>query len=363
MISRPTIAPADGTESGVSEVIGVVFLIGIVTVAVAVVAVLLFSQSLPTGIPNVNFMTGSDSNNNLYLTHNGGDSLAKGSFYVIVDGVRHDDYTISDGGTQWSLGKNLIISNIPSTSLHSVGVVYNQSGSGGGAIVLRTVNTTNLAIINNTVSPDVVAIATYPPKVSVPQLMQNITNYSIDYYRENATYISSGYIQFNVTAINSTLYTTSNTVPVQLVPGDVVKILPANSSAPPSYGFRVFGMGDQIWEINGEKVDMSITNRSTPLVYLGIPLNHTWITGYKDFQSTLTISTSPGHEYFTELAVNNYPSYAASQTFYSQIINGTSTKTIVISNIRPIRMGTFLLIYDRTRNSTYFAGNASYSVT
>lgn len=350
MQTIPRTRNTGGRDSGVSEVIGAILLISVVIAAVGIVGVVLFSQTTPQKIPNVNFMTGTDNSNRLYLYHNGGDSLVKGCFSVIVDGIVRDDYTISDGSNEWSLGKNLIIPGI-TTGSHSVAVIYNSTKT--GAVVLRS-GTANIVVpATPVINPDVIASATYPPVVSVPQLMQNLTNNSINYYRENGTIIQSGSLQFNVTGINSTMFTTSNTVPVPLNIGDTVNIAPDSVTQ----GMIVFGAGNQIWELTAEKATLTISNRSTPVTYTGA-INHTWITGYKDFRSTLVLSTAatPG-SYFTELAVNNYPTYAASQAFSSQIINGTSSKNIVISNVRPAATGLFVLQVNNKTKSTYFVGN------
>jgi FlaG/FlaF family flagellin (archaellin) len=345
-------------DSGVSEVIGVILLISVVVAAVAIIGVFLFSQSTPQEIPAINFMTGSDNSNRLYLFHNGGDSLTKGTFSVLVDGIVRNDYTISDGSNVWSLGTNLILSGVTSGS-HSVAIIYNNTGSGG--VLLRSGTSNVLVSATPIINPDVITGSTYPPIISVPQLMQNVTNNTINYYRENGTIIQGGYIQFNITAsgINSTIVTGNGLV--QLNSGDTVRITPDSVSQ----GMVVFGMGDQIWELISERALLTITNRtSNPSPYTGA-INHTWITSYKDLQSTLTLSTStPPGSYYTELALNNYPSYAKSQTFSSQVINRTSSNSIQISNVTPNSIGLFVLQFNNKTKSTYFVGSASgYTVT
>jgi hypothetical protein len=346
------------TTAGVSEIIGAILMISLVVMAVAIVGILLFSQTTPQKIPNINFMTGSDNNNRLYLYHNGGDSLALGAFSVMVDGGIRNDYSLSDGSNEWSLGKNLILTNVSSGS-HSIAIIYN--GTGSGAVVLRSASSSIIAA-TVTDNPDVRTLTTYPPVIDVTQLMQNVTNNTINYYRENGTIVQpGGYIQLNITAsgINSTIVTGNGLV--QLYPGDTVRITPDSVSQ----GMVVFGIGDQIWEMALEKAVLTITNRtSNPAPYSGA-INHSWITSYKDLQSTLILSTIPG-SYYTELAVNNYPSYAQSQTFSSQVFNRTSlsTNVIQINNVKPTTIGLFVLRFDNKTKSTYFVGSASgYTVT
>jgi len=348
------------TTAGVSEIIGAILMISLVVGAVAIISMFLFSQPTPQKIPNINFMTGYDASQSLlYIYHNGGDSLSPGSFSVVINGTPTNKYIISDYSSEWSLGKNLIVSGVPAGQ-NSVAIVYNTTG--GEGLVLRSAMSNIVVPVTPIINPDVITASTYPPVISVPQLMQNVTNNTINYYRENGTIIQSGgYIQFNITSsgINSTIVTGNGMV--QLNPGDTVKITPDSVAQ----GMTVFGMGDQIWELTSEKVVLTITNRtSNPAPYTGA-INHSWITSYKDLQSTLTLSTalSPG-SYYTELAVNNYPSYVKSQTFSSQVINRTSINTIQISNVKPTTIGLFVLQFNNKTKSTYFVGSASgYTVT
>ncbi|MDP3395129.1 MAG: type IV pilin N-terminal domain-containing protein, partial [Methanoregula sp.] len=121
------------TSSGVSETIGAILLVSIVAVLISVIGVILFSQPVPQQIPNLNFMTGTNSSKTtLYLFHNGGDSMNVGEFSVMLDGKPASSYCVEGGGSQWSLGKNLVVPITPSTMPQSVQLVYNSSGSTGG---------------------------------------------------------------------------------------------------------------------------------------------------------------------------------------------------------------------------------------
>jgi FlaG/FlaF family flagellin (archaellin) len=342
------------SDYGVSEVIGAILLISVVIVAVAIIGVFLLSQTTPQEVPHVNFMTGTDNNNHLYLFHNGGDNLVLGNFTVIIDGAVQStsNLTLPNGGNTWSLGQNLVISGVPSSSQHSIVLAYNTTG--GGAAVVGSGSASALVSSTPIINPDVITAATYPPVVSVPQLMENVTNNSINYYRENGTYIQ-GYIQFNISASNSNSTIVTRSGLVQLYPLDTVRIAPDSVSQ----GMTVFGIGDQFWELASDNATLTITNRSSnPLPYTGI-ITHSWITSYKNLQSTLVLATTSG-SYYTELAVNKYPSYAQSQTFSSQLINWTQSSTAVqINNVKPTTIGLFILRFDNKTKSTYFVGSAS----
>ncbi len=333
-------------------------MISLVVLAIAIISMLLFSQPTPQKIPNINFMTGSDNSNNLYLYHNGGDTLKQGDFSVLVDGTIKP-YTISGGGNEWSLGQNLILTGVPSGA-HNVAIIYNATGSGG--VVLRSASSSVIAA-SVTTNPDALSRTTYPPVISVSQLMQNMTNNSVNYYQEGGMQILSGSIQFNITKINSTIFYTpsaaSSPVMVPLAIGNNVAITPFVGSGF-SPGVRAFGIGDQIWELTAEKATLSITNRSGGDLNLGaVAINNTWVTGYKDLRSTLAISGSPG-TYNIELVVNRYPSDAKSQTFSSQIWNRTTTAvTTTINNVGPTTTGIFVLQHDNRTKSMYFVGSGT----
>jgi flagellin-like protein len=357
-------------DRGVSEIIGAILMISVVIAAVAVISVLLLSQTPPQAIPDVNFMTGSDGSGTLYLLHNGGDSLRAGTFAVMIDGVSKP-YTIANGG-DWTLGKNLVITGI-SSGAHQVTVVYNNTAAGGGAVV--GFGTADQIFPYSTPAPDVTPVATYPPVVSVSQLLQNLTNNSVSYYRENGTIINTGtgigtgYIQFNITKMNSSFwYTSTASTPVlyQLNIGSQLRIQPyavalATKISP---SMKVIGIGDQIWELTADRAYVTITNQtgSNDIITLNsgntVAVNHTYITGYKNFQSTLVLSTNSAKSYYTELMMNNYTSYNQSQNF-TQSINKSLAGSVTVNNVVPTSSGLFILIYDLQRNSTYFAGDAS----
>lgn len=348
-------------DTAVSEILGAILLISVVVIAIAIVGVMLYSQSTPKDIPNVNFMVGTDNKNNLYLYHNGGDTLTLGSFSVIVDNARRDDYSVLNGGNQWSLGKNLVISNVPSATAHTVAVVYNQTGSGAN-VTIKSVSITNLTITNISTSPDVVAAATYPPMVSVTTLMQNITNKSVNYFREGGSWVGPGYIQFNVTDLNSSIVYSSGTLTaLPLSIGSRVTIYQVATSR----GLRIAGEGNQIWELTADSgVILNVENQSTTLSNATVIIDHTLITGYKTFSSTIPITTTGSPANYTSLILNNDINSTVATMFRNQIIGSassaaTSTKAVTISGIKPSGTGLFILNYNYVNRSVYFAGDAS----
>jgi len=73
-------------QSGVSEALGSVLLIAIITAAIAIIAVGIFSHQVPEKIPSVS-MEIAVVNHSLMITHMGGDPLPKNDTSIIVDGT------------------------------------------------------------------------------------------------------------------------------------------------------------------------------------------------------------------------------------------------------------------------------------
>ena len=373
--------PGYDSTAGVSEVIGAVLLVGLVVAAVAVVAVALFSQSTPEKVPNVNFMVGTDNHvpPTLYLTHNGGDTLASGSFSVYVDG-NLKSYSVAGGGNQWSLGKNLLVPLSTGEAPQRIYLVYNQTGTGSSVIGSASAN---VSVPSGKVAPDIIVRTTSVPAICIngsdpqavlgavlsnvsvigaainqspstvgPVIATAVGANSINFYRDGkATIDQNTYLLLNITGSGSTIaYDT--TTPQNLGIGDTLLVTQRNSN-PGTW--KIFGIGNQIWEFtapDSNSVGVYWRHKSTGLWSntSSTRLYHTWITGYNDVGSTLTLRTTQGG-YYTGLVVNG-----------SIKIDGISTNTVVIQKIRPVGIGLFVLEYDPNTGSVYFMGNAQ-SVT
>jgi hypothetical protein len=97
-------------EEGVSEVVGVMLLIGVTVLAVAIVAAVFLSGPQPGEIPHATIVAGNKSGS-LVLAHEGGDPLREGEYRIYVDtgsglmdGTRN--FTEPEGGI-WSIGGTL----------------------------------------------------------------------------------------------------------------------------------------------------------------------------------------------------------------------------------------------------------------
>ncbi|HQJ87588.1 MAG TPA: type IV pilin N-terminal domain-containing protein [Methanoregulaceae archaeon] len=124
-------------EDGVSEVIGGVLLIALVLIGATIVGTYVASQPLPERVPKVQFNI-KEIDNTIYLEHEGGESLNRGDFSIVVDGstINDSEWMIQpDGAGPWTLGKKIVISGHPGAQ--SIGLVFK---GGSGETLLRAPN-------------------------------------------------------------------------------------------------------------------------------------------------------------------------------------------------------------------------------
>ncbi len=354
--------------AGVSEVIGAILLISVVVAAIGIVAITLFSQATPQKIPNLNFMTGvNSSKTTLYLYHNGGDTLNVGEFNVLLDGVPAS-YSVAGGGSQWSLGKNLIvpISAMP----QSVALVYGNSSSGGstgstGAVLLdqASANIVSTGFVSPDQKPylDCSAVKNWacadqiPLDIVLSRIVATSKERRINFVRNNAgnpilAQTGSQTYHFNITVsengYNSSIVfgngKSSCDIPqlIPLGPNDRVD-LAFDKSIGPTY-FIIYGIAPAIWEMAGGTGDeMTVrTWNSTTGVWTDSGTNaicHTWITEYSSIDSSMDIDTSPGTGSgtgYTNMIVND-----------TTIINGPYSGSVYLDNFIPTENGMFLVSY------------------
>jgi len=209
-----------------------------------------------------------------------------------------------------------------------------------------------LSVVLNNVSVIGDAMNQSPSTVG-PVIANVVGANSISFFRDSKTKVySDTYLSLNITGTGSNIaYDT--TVSRSMAVGDIL-VVTVRQSNPKS--LKIFGLGNQIWEFSAPDqgdVDISWKHRSNGTwtnTSGGTQLYHTWITGYQDVGSTLTIGSNGGTQY-TALVVNA-----------TLMINGDSSNTVVIRHIRPVGVGLFVLEYASTPGSMYFVGNAE-SVT
>ena len=113
-------------DRGASEVIGTVLLISIVVLVASIVAVAVLSQPQAQKIPSVSALI-SNQSQIVYIKHDGGDSLANGTYEILVDGT---DVTSSiNTPSTWSIGDTLTYTKPGTTPPSTVQIVYTGAGS------------------------------------------------------------------------------------------------------------------------------------------------------------------------------------------------------------------------------------------
>lgn len=370
-------------SAGVSELIGAILLITITVMAVSVIGVMLLSQQGPQEIPNINFMTGTNAaQDHLYLYHNGGDTLTSGEFAVVLDGqTMRTDYSISDGSSNWSVGTNLVLSitSPPKT----VGLVY--TGGRTGNVLLRSASS-NVASPKDDITPDnTPEVPKYPGPTYIFNDVANITNSSffidaikvtvinssISFWRDD---MASGtgatgltchglcysdnkkvfFIRFTITDTSgsSTISygspTSITTVPLNN--GDVVNISVTGKDV--QY-FTAFGIAPSIWELAGNPLTLDITFANGTIYKpsgnknINTEITHTRVEQYNPatLKSTLAIDVWKNAD--TGLTVNG-----------TRYINGVDSRDILLTNVRPVPVGLYLISSSGGENVIYFIGDA-----
>ncbi|PKL58937.1 MAG: hypothetical protein CVV34_00435, partial [Methanomicrobiales archaeon HGW-Methanomicrobiales-5] len=377
-------------------------LIVVVVTAISLIGVFLLSQQTPEKVPNINFMTGTDNSGNLYLYHNGGDTLKKGEFAVLIDG-HLTPYEISED--TWSLGKSLIFKNVP-PGTHSVSIIYNGT-SGAGSAVLRT-GSSSSSVFAGTINPDVlpgsvpssgggggspgadyifndaynISNSTY----FIPAIQQNLTGKSISLWRarydaldsslntfalyglscgsstkltctavcycnNDETFVYSFTVNDNTNTNEISYGTTNSPTLIPLQKDDVVYITLDKKL---TY-FSTNGIAPSIWELNGGPLNLTIVRGGA--IFGGQHTNtwiqHTLVGNYTNLKSNLIIGVDGGGGtgYDTTLVVNG-----------TTRINGLNAQDIVMTNVRPTPVGLYVIFMGvgsaNNQPNFYFAGQA-----
>ncbi|MFA5002075.1 MAG: type IV pilin N-terminal domain-containing protein [Methanolinea sp.] len=106
-------------ESAVSEILGALLLIAVISLAVSIVAVTLLSSVDTTQTPALSILI-SNSSQNITISHGGGDPLPAGSYRIFVNDVnRTASFTPAANSTQFKAGTTLTYkgSSIPRTAM------------------------------------------------------------------------------------------------------------------------------------------------------------------------------------------------------------------------------------------------------
>ena len=121
-------------DSGVAEIVGSLMLIAIIGLGVAIAGVYLLNHSVPEKIPEFRASLANTSTS-LTLHHDGGESIPRSSFIILVNGNPTGYDSSNTSSPDWSIDETLtFFSYDPATPLPDVKIVYN--GSAGERVSL-----------------------------------------------------------------------------------------------------------------------------------------------------------------------------------------------------------------------------------
>ena len=118
----------------VSEVVGTLILVGVVIAGMAIVALVLLGGTGPSKVPALDSIV-TNLSKTIYISHKGGDSLWRGEYRILVDGVDRTGVFVSDGAEPWSVGKTL---NYTSPTMPKQVVLVSNQSTGGGVVLVST---------------------------------------------------------------------------------------------------------------------------------------------------------------------------------------------------------------------------------
>ena len=342
-------------ERAVSEIVGIALLLAVVVMGVGIVAVTIYSQPMPEKTPQVEILISassiiSASSNVVSLTHNGGDPLEEGSFYVLADGTRLTGTPTLYGGTwPWSIGEvlNYSVDSTPDQVL----VVYD---GGGGAVLLKSATISGAA---GTAGPDVPArpgggggnsqedLDAWVVDQFVGQLKNNSIYLAQDIKNPSNVWKSSGFFNFTLSDDRTYLEIAKNAGQnpkrYNFTQGDVISIDLTDSTI-----IRFFAIGYEGWHISTGEVTVyengqKLTTNNKDLITGG----RIFYGSSSNFTSSVIIKTGPNDDLQTELYINNTPK------------KKTPGQPITLTNVRPAEPT--LMILDISKNDpNYFLGTA-----
>ena len=120
-------------SSAVSELVGTLILIAVISGAVGIVAVAILSQPVPPDVPSVRVLA-LDEGNNLTLQNQGGDTLPPGTYRILVNSAdRTADFIPPPSITPFRIGQILTLT--PVTGVRSVTLIYQGEDIFEGVVI------------------------------------------------------------------------------------------------------------------------------------------------------------------------------------------------------------------------------------
>ncbi|KAF5039730.1 hypothetical protein DSECCO2_540870 [anaerobic digester metagenome] len=355
-------------DDAVSELIAAILLISLVTLAAAIIVVMLLSQPSVSHIPKVDAIVTNESHT-VYLYHGGGDAIGQGQLKIFVDGEFVPMTSVQirggDNAWPWNLGKTLVVMYSGLEMPARVDLVYTGAGS---ETLLKTATLGQNS--GSTTGPD------SPEGPGTTPLSGNITltfndqdeldAWVVDQFREqlegDSIYFTraergpqgvfEGTLQFRVTGGGSYLVI-GNDPRTNLAVGDEVKLEFAPGKTP---DLMFFMLGNKGWSIQAQgagKDDLQIFIKHNgvwgPDISDNGDLTESWITDYDNYVSMLNFSVKGG-EHHARLIINN-----------ATVLDGKNGDTFWFYRIEPAHPTLLMMQYAPTGakgNGVYFVGKA-----
>ncbi|MFA6332481.1 MAG: PKD domain-containing protein, partial [Methanoregula sp.] len=154
-------------ETGVSEVLGAIILVSVITLGIAIAGVAILSSPQKQTIPAVSSEV-LPLDNQLLVSHNGGDNIPKSEMAIMVDGVdKTTAFTLLNGDpwSSWTVGDTLVY-QVPSGQQFPRGVQI---------IYLNGQNSYLIQSWGEPVGPDTTVTATASPTATTTTVTTSIT--------------------------------------------------------------------------------------------------------------------------------------------------------------------------------------------
>jgi PKD repeat protein len=336
------VIPPGLNDNGVSGAIGAIFLIVIVVAGMAILMVTVISQPQPQKIPVMSAEI-VNTTTELYLKHDGGDTLQRGEFKILVDG---QDKTAAFGDpANWSIGQSLEYSGYdPQNMPGTIQIVY-TGGSYGQTIeqlwvnpptltVSPTTTTTNTTTATPTPVPAPVANFTGTPLTGSTPLSVAFTDTSTNSPTSWAWNFGDGNFTGNTTQNPTHIYTSVGTYTVTLNATNA-----AGSNTFSRAGYIVVTQVAPVANFTGTPLtgsaplSVAFTDTST-----NSPTSWAWNFGDGNFTGNLTqnpthLYTSSGTYTVNLTATNAAGSTTVSKTSYITVTGSSFANFIVTQNV------------------------------
>lgn len=121
-------------DSAVSEILGALLLIAVISLAVSIIGVTILSSVDTSQTPSLSILI-SNNSQNITISHGGGDPLPAGSYRIFVNDIdRTASFTPSPGTTVFKPGTMLMYEG---SSLPRTGMVVYKGSDGREAVLVQ----------------------------------------------------------------------------------------------------------------------------------------------------------------------------------------------------------------------------------